>query len=478
MRDPLLIRPFILNPQRPVQLTRRYLYAVLMVAVTTAFLTLLRERLSIANISLIYMLLALIAAIWLGTLPSFLVATLSFVSFNFFMVRPYYTLTVEDPRELLDLFIFLIATVITGRLAGYARQQAELVRQNAAEQEILLRLSTALNPLIEREAILDELTRVVIEEVKADQAITLPHGADPRSERALSEIDILVILEAGDQVYGTLQATFLETISEAQHHLLRACTNQAAIALQRVELMEQAQHSRSLAEADRLKTALLHAVSHDLRTPITIIKTSATHLDNLNTQLSAEQALELARTIETQADRLNSLISNLLDMSRLQAGAMILNSDWNSLEEIAGEVAARVYQSTQTKRISLEFPTDLPLVNCDYGLILQALENIVDNALRYEPVGQLVIIRGQADESFVSLDVINHGENINPKAKERVSEPFYQEDPKHSVVGGVGLGLAIARGIVETHHGWLSISDTYGGGVTFRIALPREEMIG
>jgi two-component system, OmpR family, sensor histidine kinase KdpD len=476
MRDPLPSSLFILNPQRPTQAVWRYVYALMLVVTTTAGLVLLRERLTIANISLIYMLVTLIASIWLGILPSLFVAALSFFSFNFFLVRPYYTLIVEDPRELLDLIIFLIAAVITGRLAGFARQQAETVRRNAAEQEILLDLSTALNPLTGREAILNEFKQVVVNKVGAVRVVMMPHEPAPTADRSIEETDLIVVVEAGDRFYGTLHATFPDAISDAQNHLLRSCATQAAIALQRVELMEQAHHSRSLAEADRLKTALLQAVSHDLRTPITIIKTSASNLDELSDQLSADQQQELARTIENQADRLNALVGNLLDMSRLQAGAMILNSEWNSLEEIAGEVAARTYQSHQSERILLDFPADLPLVNCDYGLILQALENIVENALRYEPAGNLVIIRGQIDESFVSLEIINHGVNISPAEKERVTKPFYQGDPRQSVVGRVGLGLAIARGIVEAHHGDLNIVDTPGGGVTFTIALPRQEM--
>ena len=250
---------------------------------------------------------------------------------------------------------------------------------------------------------------------------------------------------------------------------------QSAIALQRIELAEQARRSDALGEADALKTALLRAVSHDLRTPITIIKTSAAHLHEFGPDLPAPQQRELAQTIESEADRLNRLVGNLLDMSRLQAGALVLNTEWNSLEEIAGDVAAQTYNSLGQERLRLNFPDDLPLLRCDYHLMVQALGNIVENAVRYEPHGRRAILAGRTAGDTLELAVINHGASIPDEVKARVMEPFFQSADGGSVVGRVGLGLAIARGIIEAHHGRLTIHDTPGGGATFVIHLPREE---
>lgn len=449
--------------------------AVLLVAAMTAILWMLRDRITIANVSLLYLLLTLITAVWFGTGPSLVVAVLSFFAFNFFLVRPYYTLLVADPRELLDLVVFLAAALISGRLATYAREQAEAASLNAQQQNILYDLASALNLLTDEQSIRGELRRVVSNELGATKIAYLPSQT---SFARLSDGEgdaVYVVLKAGETIYGTLRAVFSQPLLASQHRLLLACAGQAALALQRVDLTAQIQRSRALAEADQLKTALLHAVSHDLRTPITIIKTSATNLDDLHAVLTPSQQRELAQTIELQADRLNDLVGNLLDMSRLQAGAMILNRDWNSLEEIAGEVAARAFQSHGEERITLEFPDDFPLVSCDYGLILQALGNIVENALRYEPEGLRVIVRGEVDTASVRLEVINHGPTIPPPEKERITEPFYQSSDGRSIVGRVGLGLAIARGIVEVHEGTLSVEDTPGGGATFVVRLPRQE---
>jgi two-component system sensor histidine kinase KdpD len=448
-----------------------YVAALLLVAVTTGALLLLRERLTLANVSLIYVLLTLIVAVRLGTGPSVLAAVLSFFGGNFFFVRPYYSLHVADPRDLLDLLVFLAAALIAGRLAAYARQQAEAASLNAEQQEILYNLTSALNPLTEPGAIRNELRRTIQERLGATSVEFLPaHGPG----RPASGATAFVLLEAGETVYGTLRAEFPQPLNASRHRLLLACAGQAALALQRVDLTGQAQRGRALAEADRLKTAILHAVSHDLRTPITIIKSSAANLDELHDRLPPEEQRELARAIETQADELDRLVGNLLDLSRLQAGAVVLNEELNSLEEIAGEAAARAYKTHRAERIALDFPDDLPLVRCDYGLLLQALNNIVDNSLRHEPAGKRVIIRGRALADAARLEVANHGPNIAPEERARVMEPFYQTRDGRSQAGGVGLGLAIARGVVEAHGGRLHIEDTPGGGATFVITLPRD----
>ena len=440
-----------------------------MVGVMAAVLWLLRDRLTLANDSLLFMLITLIAAVRLGTVASVVAAVAGFLAINFFLVEPYYTLDVADPRDLLDLFLFLAAALVAGRLADYARHQAEAAGLNAEQQEILYGLTSALNPLTDQAPIRAELRRVVRDRLGAQQVDILPGRAAAAPPTGSV---VLALLEAGGSVHGTLRAVFPQPLGPSRHRLLLACAGQAALALQRVELTTQAQRSQTLAEADRLKTAILQAVSHDLRTPITIIKTSAANLDDLHDRLPADEQRELARTIETQADELDRLVGNLLDLSRLQAGAVVLREEWNSAEEIAGEVAARAYSAHHAERITLDFPDDLPLVRCDYGLMLQALGNIVENALRHEPPGARVIIRGRAASDALRLEVVNHGPTIAADERARVMEPFFQSRDGRSQKGGVGLGLAIARGIVEAHHGTLTVSDTPGGGATFVITLP------
>lgn len=445
--------------------------AVGLVILVTIPLWRIRDALTLANFSLIYLLLTLVIAVWLGTVPSLVAAFVSFFCFNFFLIKPYYTLTVADPRELLDLFIFLLVALITGQLTAYARQQAEAARHRAKEQNILYELSSAFNRLNDRQDIYQTLQAVVQENLPIIDCAIL--SARETSPPDANQTTVYLLISAGDQVYGTMQVAFLASPSESQQRFLMACVVQAAMALQRIELAESVQRSRVVEEADRLKTTLLHAVSHDLRTPITIIKTAASNLQALRGQLSPQEKQEMTQVIEQEADRLDRLVGNLLDMSRLQAGALVLHEDWIALSEIAGDVAALAWQRHHTARIRLDFPDELPLVRCDHGLMLQALSNITDNVLRYEPGQSQVEIRGSFDAQEVRLSVINHGPTISPEEKERIMKPFY-----HGEDGQVGLGLAISKGIVEAHHGRIWVEDTPGGGATFVIALPRSPLDG
>ena len=448
-----------------------FLLAFLVVSVITAGFWWLREDLTLANISLIYIIGTFVVAVWLGTGPSLAAAFYTFFCFNFFLIKPYYTLKVEDPRELIDLLVYLLVAVIASQLAAYAREQAEAARRHAAEQNILYSLSSAFNQLTDQASISQTLEQQLPVYLPVSQVEMLPEAEKnaytgrPDDEPTTSYL----ILQTGDTIYGTLRVVFTAVPTDSQMRLLMACTVQAAMALQRIQLTESAQRSHTLEEADRLKTALLRAVSHDLRTPLTIIKTSADNLIDLHTRLPEAEQLEMIQTISSEADHLNLLVGNLLDMSRLQAGAMTINRHWNTLEEVAGDVAARVWQRHQAERLWLNFPDDYPLAQFDYGLVLQAVSNVVENALRYEPPTLLVEIRGESDAAEVRLLMINHGPTIPDELKEQVMAPFF-----HGKDGRIGLGLAISKGIVDLHHGRMWVEDTPNGGATFVLALPRE----
>ncbi len=456
------------SPFRP---STRVLIAIGLVILVTAPLWYIRDRLTLANFSLIYLLLTFIIAVWLGTLPSLIAAFLSFFCFNFFLIKPYYTLAVQDPRELLDLFIYLVVAIITGQLTAYARLQAGDAHRRANEQNILYELSSTFNRLNDREGIYQGLRQAITTNLPVVDCTILPMSQKFPPDGAQTTMYLLISLR--EQVYGSLRVTFTMPPTESQRHFLMACAVQAAMALQRIELAENVQRTQAIEEADRLKTTLLHAVSHDLRTPITIIKTAASNLQSLRSQLSLTEKEEMTQVIMQEADHLDRLVGNLLDMSRLQAGALALHEDWTAVSEIAGDVAALAYQRHQTARIHLDFPDDLPLVRCDYGLMLQALGNITNNVLRYEPAESQVEIRGSFDEQEVRLTIVNHGPAIPPEDKERIMEPFY-----HGPEGRVGLGLAISKGIVEAHHGRIWVEDTPGGGATFVITLPRPHAAG
>lgn len=440
-----------------------YFFAIVYTLLTNIMLWSLRESLTLANAALIYVMVVVVVAVQYGIGPSWMAALLNFGGFNFFLVKPYYTFKVADPRELLDLVIFFIVAAITGRLAAYALTQAESLKINLNEQDILYKLTSTFNQASDKEVIYAVLKQVLGEDLHFQQPVILPDRTHAGLETELDKV--YVLLRSDDTIYGTVAVGYTSPVPDSKKRLLLACVQQAAMALQRVDLVERGQRSKYLEEADRFKTTLLHAVSHDFRTPLTVIKTSTSNL--LHLSLPESERLELLQTIGQESDHLNKLVGNLLDMSRLNAGAMTINASLNSWEEVAGDVAARVWEMTHQERIQITFPEDFPLLAFDYGLMLQALGNLVENSLRYEPPDRKIEIVGVRKKEAVHILVINHGPNIPPEEKVQVLEPFY-----HGKDGRVGLGLAIAKGIVEVHHGKLLIQDTPGGGVTFVIVLP------
>jgi len=448
---------------------RAHLIALISVVAATLLMLPMRETLTLANITMVFLLLVVLIAVTQGTAPALVTTFASFFSINYFFVPPFYTLWVADSREVLDLFVFMVVAGIAGRLGAYSRQQAEIARQRAREQELLYRLTRTLNQFTTREQILDVLTQTIKVYFGAQQVDVLPRENPLQQPESHNHY---LLLQASEQIYGTLRVSFNIPLEPSQRDLLGTCVAQAAMALQRIDLTERARKSQQFEDADRLKTALLHAVSHDLRTPITIIKSSASNLRKFGDSLSRDERTELTETIESESDQLDRLVGNLLDMSRLQAGALQLNLSLNSFEEVAGDVAARAWHLTHQERLELNFPDDLPLVEFDYGLILQALTNLVQNALRYEPLSQKVQLEGAVKGKQAVLRIINHGETIDFETKARMMEPFFRGKE-----GRIGLGMPIAKGIVEAHHGELWVEDTPGGGATFVIALPLKEQI-
>jgi len=444
--------------------------SLLAVGLLTLPLWLLRADLSWSNVSLAYVLLVLALGIWLGTGPSLAAAIASFVLSEYFLLEPLYSLRVADPREFLDLTVYLIAGTVAGQLGAYARRQAHMAHRRAEEQTLLHALSSSLNSVVDR----DEVHRVLERFLRGQLGVVgfeiLPDGP-PIDRTADSQATSYLALAIGAAVFGAVQVTFSAIPTEEQTRLLAACVVQAALALQRIDLTEQAERGLAFQEADRLKTALLHAVSHDFRTPLTIIKTSASNIGALHQRLSEEELVELLEGIEVASDQLDRMVGDLLDVSRLKAGVLSLHEEWTSLAEIAGDVAARVWQLHQEKRIVLAFPMDMPLVRCDYGLILQALGNLVENSLRFEPRDSNIEIRGDYLPGEARVAVVNHGPGIPASERERIMEPFYHEGEGH-----LGLGLTIAKGIVEAHKGRLWVEDTPDGGATFVLALPREPL--
>jgi len=448
--------------QRQKTALGRYIVVGLIPLAITLPLWVLRDALTTANVSLVFLLVVLIVAIFHGTGPSMYVAFISFLCFNYFLVKPLYTFLVADTRDVLDLVIYLLSAAITGQLASYARRQKRNAQQKAKELNILYEAAAVFNQRNDVEGVITALKETVSSRLPVHTVELIDTiAAQP------DDTDVYVSFGEKTAALNVLHVAFEYPPPASLRQLVMACTSQAAIALQRIDLAQRAQQSKTFEDADRLKTALLHSVSHDLKTPITIIKTSANTLSHLEITQPGADRREMLEGIEAEADHLNEMVSNLLDISRLKAGVLPINKELNSLEEVVNHVAGRVWQTAHAERLEIAISDAIPLIPFDYGLILQALSNLVDNALRYEPAQSRIKIQGRLQEQAAYLAVINHGPNIDPDERDKIMEPFY-----HGKGGRIGLGLAIAKGIIEAHLGRIWIEDTPGGGATFIFTLP------
>ena len=245
---------------------------------------------------------------------------------------------------------------------------------------------------------------------------------------------------------------------------------------ERERLVEESNRVRLLEEVDRLRAALMGSVSHDLRTPLASIKASISDLADPGLQLSDEDRATLLRTTEEETDRLTRLVTNLLDMSRIQAGALAPHRSATPLDELIGNVIGRLAPMFDDHRVSVEVADGLPLVAVDYLLMEQALTNLLENAARHTPAGTAVQVRARAVAGAgggeVEVAVADHGPGVAEAERERIFDQFYRPRAKGRAPGGTGMGLAIVKGIVEAHGGRIRVEETPGGGATFAFRLP------
>ncbi|MGB9429711.1 MAG: ATP-binding protein, partial [Gammaproteobacteria bacterium] len=253
--------------------------------------------------------------------------------------------------------------------------------------------------------------------------------------------------------------------------LLETFCGQVAVALERVRLARQAHAARLKVETERLRNSLLSAISHDLRTPLAAIVGASSSLLEEDAKLAPIARRELSHDILESAQRMSELVNNVLDMARLQAGAVKINRQWYPLEEVMGSVLTRLKERLKPYPVTIDLPADLPWLSMDGGLIGQVLANLLENAVKYTPVGTPIQIGGTLSDSVVIVEVADRGPGLLPGSEEQVFEKFYRAQMEGSQ-GGVGLGLTICRAIVEVHGGRIWAENRSEGGVSFKFTLP------
>jgi two-component system sensor histidine kinase KdpD len=438
------------------------LLGLVLLPLITAVLAPLRGHLNLADDLLVYLVAVVMITVVGGFWPAVLAAVAASLLLNWFFTAPIHTFTIQQPRELLALLLFVTVAVAVSSVVHLAARRAVQAARAREEAASLLELAqTVLGGADSPAAVLEHLTRT-----HGGQAELQERVAGRWVRAASSGVD--GALPAAQRIDIRSDLTLMVTGQDpsATPALLAGYAAQAAAALDRERLRTQAAQAEALAEGNRMRTALLAAVSHDLRTPLASIKASVSSLRQTDVEWSEADEADLLATIEQNADRLDALIGNLLDMSRLHTGSLQPFLRPTAIDEVAPVAAGGLDDSL---RLEMAVPDGFPLVLADPGLLERVLANLFSNALRYSPAGRPPELHAFIDGNAVRLEVVDHGPGVPDEQKELIFEPFERVGDRHP---GVGLGLAVARGFAEAMGGRIGAFDTPGGGLTVRVTLP------
>ena len=447
---------------------RRQLAGILLVAaglpLLTALLVALRPHLDLANDLLLYLVGVVAVAIVGGFWPAVLAAITASLLLNWYFTKPLHTLTIAEPRNMLALLLFVTVAVTVSSVVHLAARRQVLAARSADEAASLLGLAqTVLGGADTPTAVLDHLTsawggRAELAERVRDQWVSVAVSGSARPEALATHVpvsDTVALIVAGQTRPITAR-------------LLDGFAAQVGAALDRDRLRTQAAQAEALAEGNRMRTALLAAVSHDLRTPLASIKASVSTLRQTDVQWTPADEAALLATIEDGADRLDALIGNLLDMSRLATGSLQPFLRPTSVEEVA---PAALLGLAPASSVRIAVPDDLALVRTDPVLLERVLANLFSNALAHSPAGRPPELRAWSACPSVLLEVCDHGPGVPDEFKLRMFEPFERLGDR-AAGNGVGLGLAVAKGFLEAMGGTIHAADTPGGGLTVQVSLP------
>ena len=481
-----------------------YTVAVGGTTAATAGLLLFRDSASKTNVVLTFLLVVVAAAAAGGLGPGLAASALGFLAFDFLFLPPYNTFVVDDRQDYLSLGVYLLIALVVSLLVGAVERRRVQAERRERETRTLFELSTSLVAHGGLDDTLEQVARTVRTLFDlAGCAIVLADGdggtrlaasdgvvPDQLDERlagvsvgvrgpAVGDLEqgraLTVPMRAGETVVGALVVVAGGPDSlgfgEAERRVLATFANQAALAVEQGQRDEERHHADALVETDRLRTALLNSVSHDLRTPLASIKASASSLLDQEVSWDAEQRREFLATIDTEADRLTRLVHNLLDMSRIEAGALDPRPVETSVADLVGPVVRHARQRSR-QRVDTDVPEDLPPVQVDPVRVDQLLTNLVDNARVYAPGGPVAVVARPGAAGEVEIRVIDHGPGIPGPERERVFDQFYRLKAGGKRPGGTGMGLAICRGIARAHGGRLWVETTPGGSSTFVLTLP------
>jgi len=461
-----------------------------------------------ANISMIYLLGVAVSALAFGRRPGILAAVLAVAAFDFFFVPPRFTFAVSDSQYLVTFGVMLAVGMMVGTLTARLRDQAAAARSREARTRALFRLSRELAERRDTQGMLDVAVERIADVFESRVAVLLADATgrltpvagdtslfgDYEHERGVAQwaFDSHQPAGAGTDTLPLSRGLYLPLTASAgalgvlalspadpkrlqspdRFQLLQTFANQTALALERTQLAADRERARVDIETERARNALLSSVSHDLRTPLAAITGAASSLRD-GAALEPATHRELADTIVDEAQRLGRLVGDLLDLTRLESGALRARKEWHSVEEVVGAALTRLEPELARHPVELSLPDDLPLVPLDDVLMEQALFNLIDNAIKYSPAGSPIEISAAVADGRLKLEVADRGPGLPPGQEAQIFEKFHRGEP-HAERRGVGLGLTICRGIAQAHGGTIAARNRPGGGAVLTIELPLE----
>ena len=497
-------RPEPFNP-------RPYLMALLFVAIGLAAASLIQPLFGgIENVDLVFLTAVVSVAARYGLWPSLLASVAASLCYNFFFLPPVYTFTITDPTNIAAFFFFMLIALLVSNVAARVRSQADTAIGRVRTTESLYAFSRKLAST----ATLDDVlwatayqtalmlkVRVVLL-LTEEGVLTVKAGYPPEDQLDQADLAAANWARDNDRAAGRGSDTlpgakrlFLPMrtgrgaigvigidddrtgplLTPDQRRLLDALVDQGALAIERVLLVEDMDRVKRTVESDRLRGALLTSISHDLKTPLASVLGAASTIRDLDAGLTDEEKRDLLATVIDESERLNRFIANLLDMTKLESGAIVPNTARHDLSEIVGSALRRANKILIHHKVTLELAADLPMLELDAVLFEQVLFNILDNAAKYAPPDTTISVRAMRDRGQIALQIMDEGSGIPQGELESVFDKFYRAQKGDHVRPGTGLGLAISRGFVEAMHGTITATnraDRSGAVLTIRLPIP------
>lgn len=427
--------------------------------------------------ALIYVLAVVIAAGTGGLVAGLIASVASFLALNFFFTPPFHTFAVEETADLVALAVFLTVSATVGTMLSRMLAQRARAERREREARVLHVLGSRLRSGVPTEEVLRSLARSLTElfdlarcEIASDliEGPVVAGGDDGAADRGRDEI---IPIAVQDRELGRIVATpngSHPTLTAEERGVIQTLAGQVALAIEGSRLSSEADRARLESETNRLRAALFSSVTHDLRTPLASITASVSTLLEEGSPLAGEERRELLETIDQEAGRLNRVIGNLMDLSRMRAGAVTPAKTPTSVDELIEGVVARSAPLLKGHELRLMLRENLPEIPLDIGLIDQALTNVLENAARFTPPGRRITVGAARWQDGVQIRIADRGPGIPREERQRVFEPFVRGEDS----SGTGLGLAIARAIVDAHGGTIRVADEPGGGAAIVIELP------